>query len=299
MTQSTIDFETATGHQVMAAAGKKILRPGGKAATEQLFQWAEFKPGETVLELAASFGYSAIALAKRYGVRVVGVEKDPESVARARANIRAVGLEEQIQVVEGDIFHLEQTPGRFDYVLAEAILTMQSLPAKVKILHGVHDRLKPGGKFLSHELLASNREEEIHRALAATLRANSTPLSETNWIDTCEGTGLHVLHHQTGAMGLLNPARIIQDEGFRDAIKFFWNVLTQAQVRNRLLAIRRIFKQYKQELGYIVLCAERKQSVTADGLSDYSATIASGSAVPWAIASSPTQARIVFLPPLL
>ncbi|XGV98138.1 MAG: hypothetical protein ACAF41_04210 [Leptolyngbya sp. BL-A-14] len=62
MTQATINFETATGHQVMAAAGKKILHPGDKAATEQLFQWAEFKPGETVLELAASFGYSAMAL---------------------------------------------------------------------------------------------------------------------------------------------------------------------------------------------------------------------------------------------
>ncbi|HEY9696999.1 MAG TPA: class I SAM-dependent methyltransferase [Trichocoleus sp.] len=258
MMQSTINFETATGHQVMAAAGKKILRPGGKSATEQLFQWAEFQPGETVLELAASFGHSAIALAKRYGVRVVGVEKNPESVARARANIKAAGLEEQVQVIEGDVFHLEQISGQFDYVLAEAILTMQSLPAKIKILNGVHDRLKPGGKFLSHELLANDREEEIHRALAATLRANSTPLSETNWIHTCEAARLQVLHRQTGEMGLLNPTRIIQDEGLKDAIKFFWNVLTQARVRNRLLAVRRVFKQYQQDLGYIVLCAERK-----------------------------------------
>lgn len=258
MTQSTINFETATGHQVMAAAGKKILRPGGKAATEQLFQWAEFKPGETVLELAASFGYSAIALAKRYGVRVVGVEKNPESVARARANIQAAGLEEQVQMIEGDVFHLEQISGQFDYVLAEAILTMQSLPAKVKILNGVHSRLKPGGKFLSHELLATDRQEEIHRALAAALRANSTPLSETNWIDTYEAAGLQVLQHRTGEMELLNPTRIIQDEGLRDAIKFFWNVLTQARIRNRLLAIRRVFKQYGQELGYIALYAERK-----------------------------------------
>jgi len=258
MTQSTINFETATGHQVMAAAGKKILRPGGKAATKQLFQWAEFKPGETVLELAASFGYSAIALAKRYGVQVVGVEKNPESVARARANIQAAGLEDQVQVIEGDIFHLERIPGQFDYVLAEAILTMQSLPAKVKILDGVRDRLKPGGKFLSHELLATAQEEDIHRALAATLRVNSTPLSQTNWIDICEAAGLQVLQHQTGDMELLNPTRIIQDEGVMDAIKFFWNVLTQTRVRNRLLAIRRVFKQYRQELGYITLCAERK-----------------------------------------
>jgi predicted O-methyltransferase YrrM len=258
MTRSTINTATATGHEVMAAAGKKILRPGGKAATEQLFQWAEFKAGETVLELASSFGYSAIALAKRYGVRVVGVEKNPESVARARANIQAAGLEDQVQVIEGDIFHLEQIPGQFDYVLAEAILTMQSIPGKAKILQGIRDRLKPGGKFLCHELIANDREEEIHRALAAAIRANSTPLSAANWMTACETAGLQVLQHQTGSMGLLNPARILQDEGLMDAIKFFWNVLTHPQVRDRLLTIRRVFKQYEQELGYIVLCAERQ-----------------------------------------
>ena len=68
---ATLNFATAPGHQVLAAAGKKILRPGGKAATEQLFTWANFQPGETVLELAASFGESAIEIAKRFNVRVV------------------------------------------------------------------------------------------------------------------------------------------------------------------------------------------------------------------------------------
>ena len=47
-------------HQVLAASGKKILRPWGRKATEQMFAWANFQPGETVLELAASFGESAI-----------------------------------------------------------------------------------------------------------------------------------------------------------------------------------------------------------------------------------------------
>ncbi len=241
----------------MAAAGKKILRPGGKAATVQLFQWADFQPGDTVLELAASFGYSAIALAQRYGVRVVGIEKNPESVARAQANIQAAGLEGQVQVVEGDIFRLDQIPGQFDYVLAEAILTMQSIPAKAKILQGIHDRLKPGGKFLSQELLAADREEEIHQALAAILRANSTPLSEAHWLEICQTAGLEVVNRQVGTMGLLNPGRIIQDEGLPDALKFFWNLLTQPQVRDRLLAMRRVFQQYRRELGYIILSAQR------------------------------------------
>jgi predicted RNA methylase len=86
-------------------------------------------------------------MAKRFDIRVVSIEKNPESVAIATENIRAAGLEGQVEIVEGDIFRFDAISEQFDYVLAEAILTMQSQEAKIKILQGVRDRLKPEGKF--------------------------------------------------------------------------------------------------------------------------------------------------------
>ncbi len=255
MINTTLNFKKAPGHQVLAAAGKKILRPGGRTATEQLFEWANFQPGETVLELAASFGYSAIALAQCFGVRVVGVEKNPESVARARENIRAAGLEGQVEIIEGDIFHLEAIPGQFDYVLAEAILTMQAIPGKEKILQGVRQKLKPGGKYLAHEVLVKNHEEQVHKTLSQVIRVNSTPLSLENWSSLCEKTGLNVQQYQTGAMNLLNPIEILRDEGVIDTLRIFWNVLTKPPIRERVLAMRRAFHQHREDLGYIVFCA--------------------------------------------
>ncbi|NJM74400.1 MAG: class I SAM-dependent methyltransferase [Scytonema sp. RU_4_4] len=257
MTNATINFQTATGHEVLAAVGKKILRPGGRAATEQLFQWAGFKPGETVLELASSFGYSAIALAQRYHVRVVGIEKNPNSVARARTNIAAAGLSSQVEIIEGDIFHLDRIAEQFDYVLAEAILTMQSPPGKAKLLSTIRDRLKPGGKFLSHELLARSRETEIHKALAQAIRVNSTPLSEFNWMSTCATAGFQVEQHQTGAMELLNLRRLLQDEGILNTVRILWNILRYPQLRERVSAIHQVFQQYQQDLSYIIMCATR------------------------------------------
>lgn len=258
MTHKTLNPELAAGHQVLAAAGKKILRPGGRAATQQLFAWANFQPGETVLELAASFGESAIALSQQFGVQVVGIEKNPESVIRARRNIQTAGVASQVDVVEGDIFHLDAIPDQFDSVLAEAILTMQSPSGKAKVLREIHDRLKPGGRFLSHELcVVGDREAEIHQALAKTLRVNSTPLSVAHWIEACETAGLSVVQYHTGTMGLLNPARIVADEGWIGAAKFFWSVLTQSELRKRVLAMRQLFQQYKHDLSYIILVAER------------------------------------------
>lgn len=255
MTNATLNFKTAPAHQVLAAAGKKILRPGGRAATEQLFEWANFQPGETVLELASSFGYSALALAKRFGVRVVGVEKNPDSVARAQDNIRAAGLEGQVDIIEGDIFHLETIPGQFDYVLAEAIVSMQSPAGKAKILQGIRNKLKPGGKFLSHELFVRNHEEEVHRTLSQVIRMNVTPLSTENWSQACENAALQIQQYQIGAMGLLNPVQMIQDEGVVDTARIVWNVLTKAPIRERVLQMHHAFKQHQQDLGYIALCA--------------------------------------------
>jgi predicted O-methyltransferase YrrM len=257
-TPSPLNFKTAPGHQVLAAAGKKALRPGGCTATEQLFAWANFQPGATVLELAASFGYSAIALAQRYGVRVVGVEKNPDSVVRAQANIAAAGLADQVDIIEGDIFHLDQIAEQFDYVLAEAILTMQSTAGKAKILQGIRDRLKPGGQFLSHELrVEGDNTDTIQRDLSATIRVNAAPLSADGWIEACHQVGLTVEHHDAGPMTLLSPSRIAQEEGVSTLLTMGWNLLTRPVLRQRILAMRETFVRHGRDLGYVILTASK------------------------------------------
>lgn len=256
--RTQLNLETAPGHQVLAAAGKKALRPGGYTATEQLFSWANFQPGETVLELAASFGYSAISLAQRYGVQVVGLEKNPDSVVRARDNIAAAGLSDRIEIIEGDIFHLERVTQQFDYVLAEAILTMQSAAGKAKVLAGIRNRLKPNGHFLSHELRASGANlTRIYRDLSSTIRVNAKPLTTEDWLTACQTAGLTVEHQATGPMTLLNPRKIAQEEGISTLATMGWNMLTRPILRQRILAMRDTFVRHSDDLGYVVICVQK------------------------------------------
>lgn len=257
ITQTTLNLTTAPSHVVLAAAGKTVLRPGGRAATEQLFEWANFQPGETVLELASGLGNSAIALAKHYNVQVVGIEKDSNRVALAQVKARSAGLDRQVQFIQGNIFQLETISASFDYVLAEAILTMQTSAGKAKILAGVRDRLKVGGKFLSHELLARDHLELLHQNLTQVMRVNATPLPELNWIDTFNQVGLTVMRQKTGAMKLLDPAQVLQDEGVAHTVQMIWNILTQPVIRDRIIKMRRVLTQHQQNLGYIALCAVR------------------------------------------
>ncbi|NEP83971.1 MAG: class I SAM-dependent methyltransferase [Okeania sp. SIO3B3] len=259
-----INFKTAPGHQVLAAAGKRILRPGGQTTTDKLLTWANFQPGETVLELAASFGHSAIALAQRYNVRVVGIEKNPDSVTRARLNVASADLSDRIEIIQGDIFHLEDLTEQFDYVLAEAILTMQSPSGKAKILTGICERLKSNGQFLSHELLVTGENTQaIYQDLASTIRVNAVPLSTDNWTDTCQTAGLTVQQQETGAMTLLNPQRIAQEEGISTVLTMGWNLLTRPILRQRILSMRQVFNRHGNNLGYIILRAKKSDCYSA------------------------------------
>lgn len=250
-------LQTAPGHQILAAAGQKFLRPGGKQATQQLWQWANFQPGETVLELAASFGESAIAIASTFGVQVIGIEQNPESVAKAEVNIRAAGLEGQVKIILGDIFNLDALPipPKFDYVLAEAILSMQPTVAKIKLLKTIRSHLKDGGKFLSHELQVSTYPENLQKSLSQEIKMNVSPLSVSDWQNLCEQARLTVQEWQTGPMQLLSPKRRIKEEGILAFIYFYWKILTNSVIRTRINRMKHIFSQHKQDLGYIVYYA--------------------------------------------
>lgn len=249
---TTLNFTTAPGHQILATAGKKILRPGGRKATEKLFTWANFQPEETVLELASSFGENAISLVKRFNVRVVGIEKNPESVAKARENIKKAGLENKITIIEDDIFHLDNISEKFDYILAEAIITMQSPAKKAQILNTIQSHLKSTGKFLSHEMLLKGNKETVYKTLSESIRVNSQPLTLEEWQSFCQSAGLKITQYQIDKMGLLNLAQMIKDEGFLNTLKIWWNVLTNTPLRQRVLQMRQSFKTHQSDLGYIV-----------------------------------------------
>ncbi len=251
-----LNFATAPGHQVLAAAGKRILRPGGKAATETLLTWADFQSGDTVLELAASFGETAISIAQRFNVRVVGVEKKSDSVAKAKENIKAAGLSERVTIIEGDIFELEKITDKFDYVLAEAILTTQSDTGKAKILSVIKNCLKPEGKFLSHEMVIHNNRLEVHQSLSQALHVNANPLTLSEWEKVCKEAGLTIEKHKTGVTGLLNLGQMVQDEGLVRTIKIIINVLNNPELRQRVLQMRRNFQQQRNNIGYIVFMAK-------------------------------------------
>jgi len=95
------------------------FHPGGLALTERLGVMLALSPSDTVLDIAAGNGTSAIYLAQRFGCRVVGLEYGADAVARARGAATEAGLQGQVEFRQGDAENLPFDSDSFDAAICE------------------------------------------------------------------------------------------------------------------------------------------------------------------------------------
>ena len=134
--------------------------------------------GNEVFELACGTGIVALHLARR-GLRVVGLDVEPDALAMAREKTRQElpDVQARLEWVEGDMaqFSLGR---RFDAVLLgnNAFSYLTTLDAQRSCLRAVRQHLREGGRFLLEErLLAPDTLVNMTRRLAAvTVYARGT-----------------------------------------------------------------------------------------------------------------------------
>ena len=107
---------------------------------------SELMRGGRVLDVHSGGGRWLIAMAKRFPELVlVGVEFEPDSVARARANVETAALTERITIEQGDVLD----PGhRGEFDLAYFQYALHSLPDPPRALRAAWEALHPGGRLL-------------------------------------------------------------------------------------------------------------------------------------------------------
>jgi caffeoyl-CoA O-methyltransferase len=106
-----------------------------------------------VLEIGGGRGYSTIWLGAgvRYlGGRVLSLERDPAAAALWRENVREAGLEEWLELVEGDA--LETLPA-IDDVFDVVFLDGEKSQYEAYFAHA-RERLEPGGLVVADNVLS-------------------------------------------------------------------------------------------------------------------------------------------------
>lgn len=106
--------------------------------------------GETVVDLGSGGGLDLSVLARKVGPqgRVVGVDFAPDMVARARATLEQLGVE-QAEVLEADAEHTGLPDSFADYVVINGLVNLS--PDKRAVLAEIARILRPGGRLLLAE----------------------------------------------------------------------------------------------------------------------------------------------------
>ncbi|MBK9385068.1 MAG: class I SAM-dependent methyltransferase [Planctomycetes bacterium] len=101
-----------------------------------------------ILELACGTGRIGFALAQ-HGQRVVGLDRSSGMLQEARRRARALGLEERVYLLRGDLRALPLRASFERVICAYSALTYLAEPgASEELLRAVRERLRPGGRFL-------------------------------------------------------------------------------------------------------------------------------------------------------
>jgi ubiquinone/menaquinone biosynthesis C-methylase UbiE len=119
------------------------------AHTERLFREAGIGLGQRVLDLGSGVGDVALIVASLVGPsgEVVGIERDPRSIARARARVAEVGLR-NVTFTESDVNQIANDKP-FDAAVGRYILMF--LPDPVKVLRSLSRLVCPEGVLAFQE----------------------------------------------------------------------------------------------------------------------------------------------------
>jgi SAM-dependent methyltransferase len=133
--------------------------------------WLGLEAGGLVLDAGCRDATHAVALARRYGCRVLGVDLVAAWLPTGLADAAAAGLAGRVDLVQGDLQALPVADGACDLVWCRD--TLSCLPDCGRALRECARVLRPGGGMVLYAVFATDRLGPGDRALLVQGLGNS------------------------------------------------------------------------------------------------------------------------------
>jgi SAM-dependent methyltransferase len=141
------------GAQVDAAAmhdAEVLYLPTPHHVVDAMLRLAGVSPGDVVYDLGSGDGRIAIAAARDYGARGIGIELDGRLVERARCNAREAGMERLVEFREEDLFRAD--------LRGATVVTLFLFPGmNLRLAPKLFSELRPGTRIVSHRFGLGDR----------------------------------------------------------------------------------------------------------------------------------------------
>lgn len=248
------------GHWLLAKMGKRVLRPGGMELTRRLIAQAKPSAQDRIVEFGPGVGTTAELLLKAMPKEYTGIDPNTEGTPQLMKILQEYP---RTKLVAANAKETGLANESADLVVGEAMLTMQSEEEKRAIMAEAFRVLAPGGRYAIHELgfypddVPSEVEQDVARALSRTIKVGARPLTQKRWRELLEETGFEVTYADTNPMALLEPARLIEDEGLMGFLRFVFNVIRNPEGRKRILAMRSVFRENQDHINAVAFVAKK------------------------------------------
>lgn len=252
---SALATSETPGHWLLAKLGKRVLRPGGMELTRELMRALNVGPNDDVVEFAPGLGVTAKLTIARGPASYTAVERDPEAANIVRRQL--AGAAQQCVIGTAEDTGLDDEA--YDVVYGEAMLSMQPPDRKIAIVREACRLLKLAGRYGIHELcltpddIDDKTKKEISKQMALTIRHGAQLLTTSGWKELLTSQGFVIRDSATASMHLLEPKRMISDEGLLGTLRFARNLLMDREARQRVRAMRGVFRKFGRNLSAIML----------------------------------------------
>ena len=134
-------------------SGKDVIWvPTPDEVVDRMLRMAQVTPNDLVYDLGAGDGKIAIAAAKKFGARSVGIEYNPEMAKHAQGNVEKAGVNGKARIINGDIFVTDFSQA--------TVVTMYLLPALNLKLRPTILSMRPGTRVVSHSFTMEDWEAD-------------------------------------------------------------------------------------------------------------------------------------------
>lgn len=133
--------------------------------------------GMSVLDFGCGNGVTALELARRYELKMLGIDYSEKMIEGARELSKSVSTKGQVQFVTGNVTKLRSLSEKFDMIYSErALINLENWEAQKAAIEVLTDMLVPGGIYV----MCENSDDGLRAINTLRLSAGLDPI-EAPW----------------------------------------------------------------------------------------------------------------------
>lgn len=252
----------APDEALLAHLGRQVLHPGGLALTSRLLEDLAVGPDDDVVELGAAPGPTTHLILTLEPRSYLGVAPNGQVASRLRDHLHGANHRVCRCIPLATGLH----DASADVVIAESLLATVHPEQRRASLAELARITRRGGRIglleiaFTHDDLGPVREESSRRDLSDATRRPIEPLSPAAWTALLEEAGFAVQTQRTAPLDLLEPRRLLRDEGFLGATLFGLKLGVKREAQAQAFAMRDAVRRHHGDLCAFAVTAVRQVS---------------------------------------